>query len=166
MSKPATQSNKMGLISKIASFFVKGFGVGLISFMPGTWGSLLGLAFVYILSTMSFNGEAQVCITLFVGLLSWILIAIYEKCSHTHDDQQVVIDEVVGIFVCFLGISIYWQSLFVGFVLFRFFDIVKPFPISWADQNIPGAFGTLFDDVLAGAAVCATLHAMTWAGWL
>ncbi len=166
MSKPATQSGKINLISAVAEFFVKGLGLGRIPFMPGTWGSLLGIVFVYILSKSTSDLETQAIVTLFLCAVSWLLIAIYEKNSHKHDDQQVVLDEVAGIFVCFLGIPISWPSLFVGFILFRFFDILKPFPISWADRKIPGAFGTLFDDLLAGFAAGAFLHGLMWGGWL
>jgi phosphatidylglycerophosphatase A len=105
--------------------------------MPGTVGSLLGLLVVYLLGTISVS--AGIAISVGLTALSWWLIAIYEAQSHKHDDSQVVIDEVVGIMICFVGISITPLNLLAGFIVFRFLDIVKPFPIGWIDKKVPGA---------------------------
>jgi phosphatidylglycerophosphatase A len=167
LSKSATQSGTIQVyINGVITFLVKGLGTGLIPRMPGTWGSLLGLGFVYYLSTIPVFIHAMVWITIFICILSWLLIALYEKNSHKHDDQQVVIDEVAGIFVCFLGLPITIPFLCFGFILFRIFDILKPFPISWVDQKIPGALGTLLDDLLAGFVTCVILHVANFGGWI
>jgi phosphatidylglycerophosphatase A len=132
--------------------------------MPGTVGSLLGLLVVYLLGTISVS--AGIAISVGLTALSWWLIAIYEAQSHKHDDSQVVIDEVVGIMICFVGISITPLNLLAGFIVFRFLDIVKPFPIGWIDKKVPGAMGTLFDDVVAGVMGCLFLHLFIFQGWL
>ncbi len=165
MSKLATQSNKHPFRSKLITFLVQGFGSGRIPFMPGTWGSVVGLLLVYFVSIFGFTMWQYAAITAVVCAASWWLIFLYEKKSQTHDESSVVIDEIAGIFVCFLGMSFYVTPLlFAGFVLFRFFDIVKPFPISWIDQKIPGAIGTLLDDLVAGAVVCGLLHGFLYYG--
>ena len=167
MSKLATQSNKERTIFQtLVTFAVQGFGVGRIPFMPGTWGSLVGLLLVYIISTLAWLVEQFTVVALVVCFLSWVLIFFYEKKSQTHDESSVVIDEIAGIFVCFLGIPIVLPTLVAGFVLFRIFDIAKPFPISWIDQKVPGAIGTLLDDLAAGAVVCFVLHLFLRGGWI
>lgn len=135
-----------------------GAGSGKIRPAPGTWGSLLGLIFVYFFS-------AHYLVTIFITLLAWISIASYEK-NNSHDNSEVVIDEIAGIFVSFLFIPLTLPNLLAGFLLFRFFDILKPFPISWVDEKVPGAIGTLLDDILAGALTAGLLHLTLSFGWL
>lgn len=125
-------------------------GIGRLRPAPGTWGSLLGLAGVYFFS-------AHYLITIALTLIAWISIALYEQ-KNSHDNSEVVIDEVVGIFISFLFLPLTLPILVAGFFIFRVLDILKPFPISWLDKNVPGAFGTLFDDMVAGALTAALLH--------
>jgi phosphatidylglycerophosphatase A len=167
LSKLATQSDKSQVfLNKLIEFLVKGLGTGKLPRSPGTFGSLLGLGFVYCLSIIPRNFSYFEVIALIVCFLSWYLIDLYEKNTGRHDDQQVVIDEVAGIFVCFLGVALTTSNLLFGFILFRVFDILKPFPISWVDQKVPGALGTLLDDLLAGLVVCALLHLSNFGGWI
>lgn len=146
-------------IHKLSSFLAKGLGTGLIPFMPGTWGSLLGVVFVYFWGHSWFH-------TLGVFLFSWLVIWHYEKQSQSHDESQVVIDEIAGIYMTFLFAPINLPILAAGFLLFRFFDIVKPFPIGWVDKNWNSSFGTLFDDVIAGAMSCLCLQIIVYYQWL
>lgn len=134
--------------------------------MPGTWGSLLGLLLVYFLSTFIVGLISQLACALVLTIASLWLIHLYEKTTKKHDDSQVVIDEIVGIYICFLGVPLTSTSMIAGFIVFRILDILKPFPISWVDQKVPGAVGTLFDDVLAGAAACIVVHLILAQGWI
>lgn len=158
LSKP-TQSN-------IVEFIVKGFGSGWFPKMPGTAGSALGLLFVFLVSSFWTHVVLECAALIVASLLSWYFIHLYEVTTGKHDDSQVVIDEIVGIFICFVGLPITLPLLFAGFVVFRFFDILKPFPISWADQSVPGALGTLLDDLLAGVIGCAVLHFVVYMNWI
>jgi phosphatidylglycerophosphatase A len=144
---------------KVSSFFAKGLGFGLIPFMPGTWGTLLGVGFLYLL------GNSWIAV-LAVFLLSWLVIWHYESYAKTHDESQVVIDEISGIFFTMMFLPLTMPNLVAGFILFRFFDIVKPFPIGWVDRNVQGSIGTLMDDVIAGAVSCLCLHFIVYRQWL
>jgi phosphatidylglycerophosphatase A len=101
---------------------------------------------------------------LFQGLVWWqylivtvivALIGIY-LCGRTceeigvHDHPGTVFDEFVGFFVTMLFAPAGWPWIVVGFILFRFFDIYKPWPISWLDQNLQGGLGVVLDDIVAG----------------
>ncbi len=163
MSKNPTQST---IRHKAIAIFVKGFGTGLSPWMPGTVGSVLGLLFVELLSMADTNLEMQIIVAVFATAASWFAIRAYEAHTHKHDDSQVVIDEVVGILICFIGVVPTSLNLLAGFIIFRILDIAKPFPIGWIDQKVPGASGTLFDDVVAGLVGCLLLHLFIFQGWL
>jgi len=143
-----------GVIALVA----KGMGTGLIPKAPGTWGSVLGLFIAYSVSIEYPHLVPQLAHALWFSLVSLWVIHVYERNSGKHDDQQVTLDEVAGIIITFIGIPMVLPNILAGFFLFRFFDILKPFPIGWCDKNLPGAFGTLVDDLLAGAISCIILH--------
>lgn len=127
--------------------------------MPGTWGSVLALFFVPL-------GANSLWVILPLLPLGWWCTDLYEKRTKKHDASEIVIDEILGIFISFYGLTPGWVQLGVGFVLFRFFDILKPFPIGWLDKNLPGAWGTLLDDLAAGLFTCIILHLTVNWGWL
>lgn len=116
--------------------------------MPGTWGTLLSIPLVWL---MIHGGPTFYVIAtgLLLGL-SVLVAHLYEAYFHAHDPKEVVIDEVVGYAIAMTWLPMTWQSFFAAFVLFRFFDILKPFPISYIDRKIPGGLGTVLDDVAAG----------------
>ncbi|MBY0316214.1 MAG: phosphatidylglycerophosphatase A [Bdellovibrionales bacterium] len=145
-------------INSISKWIATGLGVGYIRPAPGTWGSALAMILVYFTS-------AHYLITIALTILAYITIYVYEK-NHEHDDPTVVIDEIAGIYLSFLFLPLTLPILTAGFLLFRFYDILKPFPISWVDKNTPGAFGSLLDDMLAGALTAATIHLIVHLGWL
>ena len=91
-------------------------------------------------------------------LCAWISVHLYEKWNHRHDPKEVVIDELVGMWITLIGVPTQISVFICGFFLFRVFDIWKPFPIDWVDRKIPGSFGTLFDDVLAGLLASGVLN--------
>lgn len=83
-----------------------------------------------------------------------------------HDHSAVVWDEVVGLWITLAAVAPSWPALLIGFVLFRLFDILKPWPIRWLDRHVQGGLGIMIDDVLAGvfAGLCLWLAAAV--GWL
>lgn len=124
--------------------YVLAVGVGLLPRAPGTWGSLLGLLLVLLT-----RWNAPLYALTFLGLIFWGAWA-YKKINDPDPDPQyIVIDEVCGIFITFMGIPLTWMSVFLGFALFRIFDVFKPFPIRKLEQ-IPGFWGILADDLGAG----------------
>lgn len=151
---------------RVVQFIAKGLGTGWFPKAPGTAGSVLGVVIAYYLLTSVPSLLLQIISAIGVSFLAWVSIFYYEKLSGKHDDSQVVIDEIAGILICFLGLPLNLPVLLAGFLLFRFFDIVKPFPISWADESVPGAFGTLLDDLMAGVISCVLLHFIVYWGWL
>ena len=138
------------------------FGSGYAPKAPGTAGSLLALPFGWGIAHFggqTWLGIATVIVTL-IGV--WVANA-YMAQAGEHDPGPVVIDEVAGQWLAMLPLAaaINWQIILIAFVLFRLFDIVKPWPISWADKNIKGGLGVMLDDVLAGAAAAAILYGLS-----
>jgi phosphatidylglycerophosphatase A len=129
-------------------FTAVGFGSGLSPFAPGTAGTLLTVPLVYFLQQQDFL--IYVTVTVFVLLTgSWVCGYAADKLQ-VHDHPGIVYDEVAGFLITMCLAPAGWEWMLAGFILFRFFDAVKPWPISWLDKNLHGGFGILFDDVIAG----------------
>lgn len=129
-------------------FIAFGFGTGCIPVAPGTFGTLIAIPLYLYLETYSqtFYLIALIAIIIFSVWLS-------EKVSkeiHVHDHQGMNIDEIVGFLVTMAYAPYGWGWIILGVVLFRFFDIVKPFPIRQIDERVKGGLGVILDDVLAG----------------
>lgn len=125
------------------------FGVGTLS-ISGTMGSLAALPFAYIIHRC-FGNFALFGAALAMFLIGWwasekFLKRYPEKGS---DPKEIVVDEVAAQWLVLSVLYPTWQSYLVGFLLFRLFDIVKPWPVSWADRELKGALGVMFDDFLA-----------------
>ena len=125
------------------------FGAGLIKPAPGTWGSAAALPFA--LGIVYFAGPW----TLLAAILVVTLVGIwaagrYNKITGSHDSGAIVIDEVAGQWIALLWLPMTWQSFAIAFVLFRLFDILKPWPIRLLDQKVEGGLGVMADDLLAG----------------
>ncbi|OYZ17399.1 MAG: hypothetical protein B7Y39_15355 [Bdellovibrio sp. 28-41-41] len=141
-------SSKPILILKIAEIISTWFYVGKIRFAPGTWGTLATVPFVILFQTF---GSILYMVCAFVILFAGIFLSdIYEKSKGNHDLSEIVIDEVAGYMIAMTMLPMTWQALAAGFILFRFFDILKPFPIGWLDRKIGGGLGVMLDDVAAG----------------
>lgn len=125
-----------------------GFGSGLSPKAPGTCGSFaamficMGLLYCPVYVTL--------LVTLVVFILGTIACNKAEEAMGMHDHGGIVIDEFVGMFISILAFPAAWYWALVAFVLFRFFDILKPFPVNYADQKIGGGLGVMVDDVVAG----------------
>ena len=135
--------------NKLIYIFLTGFYSGKSKYMPGTFGTLVG---VLIFQLISFNTLYENIFLLLVLFLSSILLLnySYEKSIFLDkDDKSIVIDEILGylIFMIFFENNI--KNVIFGFILFRFFDIVKPFPISLVDKKIKNSFGVMLDDIIA-----------------
>jgi phosphatidylglycerophosphatase A len=153
------------VFDKVAIILATGFGVGYAPRAPGTFGSLIALPIGWWVSVQSFGLGYKF---LMAGILTAFALAIIhmaEQALRTHDDQRIVLDEVAGQFIAICWVPNQWYLFLGGFLLFRLFDIWKPGLIGYVDQKLPGAMGTLFDDVIAGLFAGACLFAI-WAGFL
>jgi phosphatidylglycerophosphatase A len=129
-------------------FIALGFGSGLSPKAPGTAGTLITIPLVYFLQQQPLLVYALV--TLFVLLTGSWVCGYAAKKLEVHDHSSIVYDEIAGFLITMFMMPADWSLMLAGFVLFRFFDAVKPWPISWFDKNLQGGFGIMFDDVIAG----------------
>ena len=128
--------------------FIATFGyVGFLPKMPGTWGSLAAAGLIYLLGSQSLIFNLLIIFGLFIlGVISTKHI----ECEMNIDDPgYIVIDEVVGMWIAVLALPVTLPVLICGFILFRIFDIWKPWFID-SSQSIPNGIGVMVDDVLAG----------------
>jgi phosphatidylglycerophosphatase A len=146
-------------------------GVGLIRPAPGTWGSLAALLPGYALHVIG-GFPLLLAGTVAAGLIGWRAARAEERATGNHDASEIVIDELVGIWIALMPLSFGlwhagadpwlfpWPGWVGAFAMFRLFDIWKPGPIGWADRQ-PGATGVMLDDVIAGffAAIVVMLAA-------
>jgi phosphatidylglycerophosphatase A len=124
-----------------------GLGSGLVRYAPGTWGSLAGVALYWPL-----QGLGPMVYFSITGLLFAIGIPLSARTAAalgSHDHGAIVIDEIVGMLLTVSFCSSGPIGVLVGFCAFRFFDIVKPWPIRVADRQVRGGLGIMLDDVLA-----------------
>ena len=138
----------MRLRDRAILFISSGGFVGKIPFAPGTFGSVLGLPVCYCLSFV----KAQIAIfltLLFIAFSIWIADGA-EKLLRSKDPGDIVIDEIAGLLVTFLGIPFNLLNGAAGFLIFRIMDILKPFPARMLEKQIPGGAGVVLDDVVAG----------------
>ena len=156
-----------------------GLGTGLPKKAPGTWGTVGGLMIALPTLLLRFWGFLAVVV---VGcLVGSYVCGKTSKLMGVHDDPHIVFDEWVGMWISLLpsvwllaqtqdtaktGLEYYHPStvllFIVPFVLFRFFDIIKPPPIKWVDKNVSGGFGILIDDVLAGVMAAILILMLSW----
>lgn len=136
------------------------FGAGYLPTAPGTWGSLAALPVAWLLSTwLGWPGLAAATAVVFLaGVWS---AGVYARRSGIEDPRPVVIDEVAGQWVTLMLVPPDPLYYGLGFLLFRLFDIVKPWPVSWADRSVGGGLGIMLDDVLAGAYGVAVMLTVT-----
>ncbi len=129
-------------------FTVTLFLAGEVKYAPGTVGSFVSTVVAYFCA-LYFGQSALVIISLILFFIGWLGTYIYERQMGKHDPSEIVIDEACGMFLCLavVPVEIGWYAL--GFVIFRFFDIVKIYPANIVDrQKTP--FSVMFDDVIAG----------------
>ena len=129
-------------------FIGLGFGSGLFPKAPGTAGTLITVPLVYFLQQQ--NLMVYSFVMLFVLLTGPWICGYTAKKLEVHDHSAIVYDEIAGYLITMFMMPANWCLMLAGFILFRFFDALKPWPISWFDKNLQGGFGIMFDDVVAG----------------
>jgi phosphatidylglycerophosphatase A len=141
-------------------FIAFGFGVGTIPFAPGTFGTLIAIPFY--LAMRSLSNVSYLIITLLVIVASMWICDQASRDVGVQDHQGMCLDEVVGFLVTMFNAPHSWPWILAGFVLFRLFDIWKPWPINYIDAHVHGGVGMMLDDVLAGVFACAILQIFAW----
>jgi phosphatidylglycerophosphatase A len=129
-------------------FVATGFYSGYLPKAPGTWGSLVGLLLFFLLHTLNLQIYLAVVAAIFV--IGTFAAGEAEKIMDRKDPGLVVIDEIVGILITMIAIPATPLAMALGFILFRIFDIWKPFPIRLIDQRFHGGLGIMLDDIVAG----------------
>lgn len=144
---------------RLVKFFATGFGSGYLPKAPGTWGTVVGVAYAWVLSLLDWRWQLPILVA--VMLLAVWLSGVAEKLFQRKDAPEIVIDEIAAfpLAACFAWGVERWTPLLVGaaFVIFRIADILKPFPAKQA-QQLRGGWGVVADDVIAavyaGIVVC------------
>jgi phosphatidylglycerophosphatase A len=138
----------MNFANKTAVFLATGGMVGYIPFAPGTFGSLIGLPLCFLLAGIQLSAAIMAAVVI-IALAIWISGAAARTLKRK-DPGCIVIDEIAGMVVTFIGLPFIPTTAVPGFILFRILDILKPFPISVIDQRCPGGLGIVADDLVAG----------------
>lgn len=133
-----------------------GFGSGLAPRGPGTAGTVIGVGLYLLIAPLP--TVAAVAVTLVAVAVGIPLCGYAARRLGVHDDPAIVWDEIAGYLVTMLLLPFEVPWIVAGFVLFRLFDIAKPWPISWLDRRVGGGTGIMLDDILAGAVACVLLH--------
>lgn len=140
-------------------FIAFGFGSGALPRAPGTWGTLFAIPFYLALRDLN-HFSYFIIITLIIFTSIWICDRV-EKEMHVHDHQGMCLDEIVGYLVTMFAAPYGIKWVVIGFLLFRLFDIWKPYPIRLIDEKVSGGAGVILDDVLAGLYSCIILHLLS-----
>ena len=149
-----------GLLKDPVHLLALGFGSGLAPVAPGTFGSLVGAAAVLLVHPLPLMAELAAIAVAFVAGI-WICGESARRLG-VHDHPGIVWDEITGMLITMILAPEGWIWLAAGFVLFRFFDILKPWPVGALERGIPGAFGVMVDDLVAGVMALALLQLTLW----
>ncbi|MGV6857640.1 MAG: phosphatidylglycerophosphatase A family protein [bacterium] len=145
-------------------FLAFGFGSGLSPKAPGTAGTLAAVPIYLILA----NSPLLVYL-LATLLLCLVGIWICDRSSEllgVHDHGGIVWDEFAGYLITMIAAPSGWIWVVIGFALFRFFDVIKPWPIGWLDRRVGGGFGIMVDDIIAGFFALALMQGLALSGWV
>ncbi|AHK79199.1 phosphatidylglycerophosphatase [Ectothiorhodospira haloalkaliphila] len=143
-------------------FLAFGFGSGLSPKAPGTAGTVAAIPIFLLLQGLPL--WAYLLITALVVAVGIWICGESSRRLGVHDHPGIVWDEIAGFLITMIAAPAGWIWILVGFLLFRLFDILKPWPIGWLDKHLEGGTGIMLDDVLAGIYALIVLQALAW--WL
>ena len=146
-------------------FLAFGFGSGLAKKAPGTLGTIAAIPGYWLFAQTQSLLIYSVLTVLATVIGIWICGVAADKLGE-HDFGGIVWDEVAGYLITLWFVPLSWQTMLAGFVLFRIFDIFKPWPIKWLDKHVEGGFGIMIDDVLAAVFAGGLLELMVYLNWL
>jgi phosphatidylglycerophosphatase A len=154
-SAAASASFQAGNIRHLLAY---GFGTGLSPWAPGTVGTLVAVPIYLVLSTLPFWFYA-VAVVAMIAVGVWACEAAARDIG-ADDSPAIVWDEIVGFLVAMMTAPVGWAWVIAGFLLFRAFDIFKPWPIGTVDKRVRGGLGIMLDDIIAGLMTFVVLHFM------
>jgi phosphatidylglycerophosphatase A len=137
-------------LTQPVQFLALGFGSGLAPKAPGTFGTLAAIPLFLLLTMLMPTPLLYAIAVIVMGLAGIYICGKAADDVGVHDHPAIVWDEFIGFFITMFMVPVSWQSILVGFILFRIFYIFKPWPISFIYKNMTGGSGIMFDDVLAG----------------
>ena len=146
-------------MNRLVKVLATWFGAGLSPIAPGTAGTAAAIPLYLLLARLPLLWYLAFLI-FFSAVACWVADraeAIYDR----HDPGLIVIDEVAGFLLTMAGVAYGWQEILAGFLLFRFFDVVKPFPARTIDRRMKNGCGVVLDDLAAGLYACLALHLLT-----
>jgi phosphatidylglycerophosphatase A len=146
-----------------ASLLATWFGAGLLPVAPGTWGSLAALPFAWAIATL-FGQAALLVAAAVVFFVGWWAAEQVGRASGVSDEGSIVIDEVAGQWLTLAVAPPSAAAYVLGFLLFRLFDITKPWPVSTAERRLPGGLGVMADDIVAAVYAAALLFILLMIG--
>lgn len=152
------------ILSDPLLFLAFGFGSGLAKKAPGTMGTLAAIPVYYLFAQADI--WVYSLLTVCVSVLGVFICGVAAEKLGEHDFGGIVWDEIAGYLITLWLVPLTWQTIIVGFALFRFFDILKPWPIKWLDQHVHGGFGIMIDDVLAAVFSGFLLFLGVHFGWV
>jgi phosphatidylglycerophosphatase A len=141
-------------------FFAFGFGSGLSPVAPGTAGTIMAIPLYLLMADLPLWQYSVVIIA--ASLVGFWFCGEASRQLGVHDHGGIVWDEFVGYWITLWAMPFDWLWVVAGFVVFRVFDIAKPWPIGWLDRKVHGGLGIMVDDMVAGIMACATLHVALW----
>ena len=145
-------------------FLAFGFGSGLSPKAPGTMGTIAAIPVFLIISNLNLLSYLTVLsVVIFTGFKICDTVS---KDLGVHDHPGIVWDEIAGFLITMIAIPVSWQTVLLGFVLFRLFDILKPWPIGWLDKKVSGGFGIMIDDIVAGVMAWLVLQLVIGINWV
>ena len=151
MTKPAAKD-----LSNPVHFLALGFGSGLAPKAPGTFGTVAAIPVYWLLAQLPLS--IYVLTTVVVCIAGVYICHKSAQLLQVHDHPAIVWDEIAGFLITMIAVPVDFLWCLAGFLLFRFFDIVKPWPISYLDRKVQGGLGIMLDDVLAGLIALGILH--------
>lgn len=143
-------------MKQLVHFLAFGFGAGYSPKAPGTMGTLVALPIIWLLSYFSL--EVYIFLTIAVTVGGTVLAHYSSKWLGVHDHPGIVIDEIAGMMWVMAFVPVNILTLILGFLFFRVFDILKPFPIRWLDRHVSGGIGIMVDDLLAAVYAVLALY--------
>lgn len=132
----------------LAKYTATWFGSGLLPKAPGTWGTLAAIPFAFVITAL-FGPFVLLIASVFAFAIGIWAAGAHAKAIGNPDPSEVVIDEVAAIWLVLTFVPVTFVGWFIAFVVFRFFDVVKPWPVSLADAKLKGGFGIMADDIIA-----------------
>jgi len=156
----APNSTPQKRVKQFILFWATGFGVGYSPIAPGTLGTIIAIPVYHFLSNIV-SPIYEITLIGFFFLSVWISENA-ERVFGKQDDPRIVIDEMIGFLITMLWVPKATLFIILGFILFRFFDILKPFPIRLIDKKLRGGFGVVLDDVMAGVYANIILHIISF----